>query len=348
MVGQTSCAFSDVFGSSSFVEDTAGAARLAQAVNCSGGSFDVTWIGSVTVTETIHVGEGTTLNVTGSSDGMSAADGASQTSQFSLEGGGVLHLSDLTLANGLAGAGSAGGALLAADATVTLTRCTFVDNAAEVGGAIVVARSELVAKDVAFVRNVALDGGAIFDNDGSQMTLDNCTFLENTSEFGGAIFLSGSELVANDVSFVRSAAQVSGGAIYGYGGSQILFDGFNSFFSNEAVGSSGFLSGGGLYLTGSAVTVAGRLEFIGNAAGQGGAAYIEDSTLVVDGPLLFANNSGSGDVGAVWSANSDIAVCCRQHRIHRKYGRLQRWGHVRGDFNAFVLRRNRVRRKCGR
>lgn len=316
-VGQTfvqvgQCALRDVFGSSSVVEDTAGAVRLAQAVNCSGGSFDVTWIGSVTVEETIHVGEGTTVNVTGSSDGTSVADGASQTSQFNLDGGGVLHLSDLTLVNGRAEAGSGGGALLAADAAVTLTRCAFVDNSAEFGGAIVVARSELVAKDVTFVRNDAqFAGGAVYDSTGSQITLDNCTFLENTSEFGGAVVLRGSELVARDVNFIRSSSQISGGAIYDAGdegGSQITLDGFVTFLNNEVAGGSGYLSGGGLYLSGTDVNVAGRLEFIGNAAEQGGAIYMEDSTVVFEGSLLFSNNSGSGDGGAVWGANSDISV----------------------------------------
>lgn len=318
MVGQTSvgvaqCALPDVSGSSPVVvEDTAGAARLAQAVNCSGGSFDVTWIGSVTLEETIHVGEGTTVNVTGSPDGTSVVDGASQTSQFNLAGGGVLHLSDLTLVGGRAEAGSGGGALLATDAAVTLTRCAFVDNAAEFGGAMVVARSELVARDVTFVRNGAqFAGGAVYDSTGSRITLDNCTFLENTSEIGGAVVLRGSELVARDVNFIRNSAQISGGAMYAEGdedGPQITFDGFVSFFNNEVAGGSGFLSGGGLFLIGANVTAAGRLEFIGNAAEQGGAVYIEGSTFVFDGLLLFANNSGSGDGGAVWGSNSGISV----------------------------------------
>lgn len=285
--------------------DTAGARRLAQAVNCSGGSFGITWVGSVTVEETIRVGEGTTLNVTGSSDG------ASRISLFSLDGGGVLHLSDLTLVNDRAEAGSAGGAILAADAAVTLTGCTLADNAAEFGGALVTARSVIVAKDVTFVRNDALfTGGAVYDSSGSQITLDNCTFLENTSEFGGAVALAGSELVAKDVDFIRSSAQISGGAIYDVeeGGSQITLDGFVRFLDNEVAGGSGFLSGGALFLAGSDVTATGRLEFIGNAAQQGGAVYMEASTLAFDGSLLFANNTGFGDGGAIWGAGSDMSV----------------------------------------
>lgn len=294
----------------------------------------------MTVDETIHVGEGTILNVTGSSGGMSVADGASRVSQFNLEGGGVLHLSDLTLVNGPAEAGSGGGALLAADATVTLTRCAFVGNAAEFGGAVVVARSELVAKDVTFARNVALDSGAIPDVAGSQITLNNCMFLENTSEFGGAMFLlNGSELVASDLNFVRSSALISSGAIYAYGGSQIALGGFNSFLKNEVTGAAGS-SGGGLYLVGSDVTVTGRLEFIGNAAEQGGPAYIKDNnTLFVDGPLVFANNSGSGNGGAVGGVSSDVIVVgCVVSTGNRV--RVRRWGHVHGVVDGLLLRSN--------
>lgn len=46
------------------VEDTAGARYLAEAVNCSGGTFNVEWHGVVNVDVPIAVGEGSTLNIT--------------------------------------------------------------------------------------------------------------------------------------------------------------------------------------------------------------------------------------------------------------------------------------------
>lgn len=256
--GTVACAASALLGPSSLVvEDTAGAFRLAQAVNCSGGSFDVAWIGNVMVDETIHVLEGTTLNITGSADGTSIADGGGQTPLFKVDkGGGVLHLSDLTLANGSA---EFGGALLAIEATITLNGCTFLAN--------------------------------------------------DASESGGAVLLFASELDAKDVSFARNSAQYIGGAVYA-DGSRITLDGLLSFFENKVDGDSDLDSsiGGGVYLFDSSVTAAGRVEFVGNAAMNGGAAYVDTSTLVFDGPLLLANNSASVAGGGIWGEDSNITV----------------------------------------
>lgn len=253
--GSATCATSALFSPSPLVvEDTAGAVRLAQAVNCSGGSFDVSWIGSVMVEETIHVLEGTTLNITGSADGTSIADGGDQTPLFKVDrGGGALHLSDMTLANGNA---EFGGALLAIDATITLIGCTFVGNFA--------------------------------------------------AESGGAILLAASELSAKDVSFARNSAQYIGGALYA-DASRITFDGLLGFFDNEVDAVSDSI-GGGVALFDTGVTAAGRVEFVGNAAMDGGAAYVDASTIVFDGPLLLANNSASFGGGGIWVQYSDITI----------------------------------------
>ena len=81
------------------VEDTEGANQLAEAVNCSGGSFDVEWVGSVKLETAIRVLDGTTLSVTGAFDGSSRIDGFNETSLFDVIGGN-LHLSKLTMVNG--------------------------------------------------------------------------------------------------------------------------------------------------------------------------------------------------------------------------------------------------------
>lgn len=51
------------------------ASNLARAANCSGGAFDVEWIGHVEFPETIHVIDHTVMNITGCGAGA-IADGA--------------------------------------------------------------------------------------------------------------------------------------------------------------------------------------------------------------------------------------------------------------------------------
>ena len=64
------------------VDDTSAATQLAEALNCSGGSFDVEWVGLVEITQPIRVMNGTTLTVSGAPDGSSIIDGANETSHF--------------------------------------------------------------------------------------------------------------------------------------------------------------------------------------------------------------------------------------------------------------------------
>ena len=293
------------------VEDAAGAAQLAQTVNCSGGSFEVSWVGNVTLERTIHVSAGTTLNITGSPDGTSAADGAGRTSLFSLDDGGVLHLSDLTLANGRAASGSAGGAILAVDAAVALTRCTLADNEADFGGAILVGRSELVAADVSFERNSApFEGGALYA-DQARVSLRECTFSENSARNGGGLLSYGSSLGLEDVRFEGNSATLYGGAIYAAEGTLATLEGLVSFVENNAgllsSDSFGWYGGAGWYLQESVLAAAGRVEFVGNSAGQGGAAVVRNSTVSFGGHLWIVNNSASGD-GGFNAADSNMTL----------------------------------------
>lgn len=305
------CLPSDALASPSVVQDATGAAELARTVNCSGGTFEATWLGSVTVDETILVPADTTLNITGSSDGTSVADGAGQTPLFSLDGGGVLHLSDLTLRNGRAASGSGGGAILAADSAVTLTRCTLSDNAAEFGGAIAMARSELLANVVRFEGNSAgFSGGAIYAAE-TRATLNDCNFLNNSAEYGGGLFSDVSELRLIDVSFEGNSAQFDGGGIEAREGTRIVLVGLVSFVGNYAgLASSesfGWYGGAGWFAKNSDVVAAGRLEMVGNSAGQGGAAVVADGALSVDGHFLVANNTATGD-GVLYAQNSMVTV----------------------------------------
>lgn len=80
------------------VETTSYARALVEALNCSGGVFEVRWSCNVIINQTFFVHEGTLLNVTGV--GSSALmDGKSTTGLFKVINA-SLHLSKIALVNG--------------------------------------------------------------------------------------------------------------------------------------------------------------------------------------------------------------------------------------------------------
>lgn len=92
------------------VASTEDADALSESLNCTGtGSFDVVWSGHVEISQTLAIGDGTTLTVTGESgsatntDDGAAVDGGGVVQLFSVLNGAVLNLYDVSLVNGLGG-----------------------------------------------------------------------------------------------------------------------------------------------------------------------------------------------------------------------------------------------------
>lgn len=112
------------------VEDSAQARALAVAVNCSGGTFEVKWKGSVIVDQAIYVVGGTVLNITGV-DSSAGIDGHLDTKLFIVVNA-SLHLRDMTISRGV---GIAGGAIAASRSSLASIRTSFIgNNAAGSGG----------------------------------------------------------------------------------------------------------------------------------------------------------------------------------------------------------------------
>lgn len=127
------------------VASAAEAQSLADALTCTGGGlFEVTWSGSVAVTEPFQVSGGSTLNITGEvgfapgfvldDDGMSstgeiaAAIGQGTDGIFIVSGSSTLTLDNLVLQGGNSSAG--GGAIHAAGAAIGVRDCGFLNNGA--------------------------------------------------------------------------------------------------------------------------------------------------------------------------------------------------------------------------
>lgn len=194
---------------------------------------------------------------------------ANNVRHFTVETGGVLTLTQVSLQNGTAP--THGGAV-------------YVNS----GGA-------LVTRGALFFNNRTIQavghGGAVFATD-AELRLFNSTFLSNTTtSYGGALYATGSELLVDNVRVQQNTASNTGG-IY-------------ASTSNATVAASEFISntsnaeGAGLHVTGGishtgAVTVTDSL-FRGNIShGQGGGANFTSNTFLVRDSVFTRNASNFG------------------------------------------------------
>eukprot|EP00903_Cladosiphon_okamuranus_P017290 g15932.t1 len=257
------------------VRSTEDASNLAASLQCSNGDFDVRWVGEVIVAETIHITDGTSLNITGAGS-ESIAGGGYTTQLFYVDGGSSLHLSDMTLANGNA-PGSSGGAIFLSESSASFSGSTsFISNSAGEGGAIYASYSTVSwdAAGTLFTSNSAEeDGGAICAHD-------------STVSWDGA-----------GTQFISNSAGDEGGAISA-DDSTVSWDGEGTQFISNSAGDDG----GAIMADGSAVSwdSDGTLFNSNTAAKGGGAIYTRLSTVVWHGhDTQFSNNSAFEEGGAI-------------------------------------------------
>lgn len=128
------------------VTSTADAQDLSDALNCTGGgNFNVTWYGSVAITQTFEVADGISLNVTGSNrSSMALDDGippatirgnelSSDVGMFYVSGASTLTLDNMVLQGVYSEKRRGSGAIEAqgsvnAHLTVNVIDCLFTDN----------------------------------------------------------------------------------------------------------------------------------------------------------------------------------------------------------------------------
>ena len=288
------------------VETTAQVQALTEAVNCSGGTFNVEWRGSIVVGTEIVVVDGTVLNITGGEGSNAILDGRGMTRLLRVVNA-SLQLNDVEVRNGSA---------------------TF-------GGAIIAMKSNLALNGVKFTGNTANDknGGAMFVYGASNVSFCGETdFSHNKgNKSGGAVYVESSSVSWNGVSsFSDNTANCSGGAIYVVKDStvswaeEINFKGASSrnfnrtfeddyyvsknadaYFVNNRAGDEG----GAIFVDlGSNVTWNGVTIFSGNTAqSKGGGALLiaYASTVVLTGETIFFNNSCGSQGGAISSRTFD-------------------------------------------
>ena len=325
------------------VSDTAGALLLAEAVNCSGGSFAVEWVGSVRVTKPITVSDDTVLEVSGATGGSSVMNGGGQNSLFDVSYDGHLKISELTLVNGT---GDLGGALSVVYAVLQVNQCSFVGNAADAGGAIFVHHSRVhLTNNVSFSGNSAVyNGGGIYAFDNSSVIVVGDLKMEaNVAQNGGSISM---ELdchlnVTGRVAFTNDLAQIAGGGLYlnhssatildlltvepdSTGNAAVIFarntaaiggavhvihasvhvESDVSFVDNVAL-----QFGGGIFGFECSFVVMGNAEWKTNEARYGGGVYLFRSNLFsATGKVVFANNVAEDGGGLILTKYSTMTT----------------------------------------
>lgn len=269
------CTSSQLASAPIVVEDTAGALRLKAAVDCSGGSFDVEWVGFVLVEEPISVLGGTTVSITGAVDKTSIVNGANLTPLFTVDGG-ILHLNNLTLANGT---GDRGGAIYATNGMLTISGCVLSNNTALLGGGVCLNGTVWEVIDSSFTDNTASgNGGAIYMGASNVAVGERVLFENNKASSGGALFMGDSSILT-----------LAGDRI--------------TFAQNTATA-----NGGGIYARHSTTNVTGKVALLGNNADFGGAFFTDNSSVSVIGDMLLSNNLANDSGGAFYGRDSAVDI----------------------------------------
>ena len=251
------------------VENTVQALAVAEAVNCSGGMFNVEWKGNVVVNKTIVVAGNTVLNVTGVASG-GTIDGGGTTRLFTVVNA-SLHLSNVNVSSGYA---TYGGALAASGSNLTFHRTAFLGNTASKNGGALLVMAESVAsfwEETEFRDNIASEGACLYVSGGCSLSWEGkSSFLGNTADTtGGALCLTGGSVASwsGDVNFSHNIADWQGGALYMINASA-SWAGDAVFSNNEARS-----AGGALYMSGTVASWARNASFFNNTSGsEGGGA----------------------------------------------------------------------------
>ncbi|CAM9774589.1 unnamed protein product [Ectocarpus sp. 6 AP-2014] len=293
------------------VGDSEQALALALAVNCSGGSFEVEWVGTVVVNETIFVADGTVLTITGAAGSNAALDGNSATRLFTVVNA-ALHVSGINISHG---ASISGGAIAAGGSTLTFNQTKFIGNVASGnGGAVFVSDGSLVscADGTTFTENEAgIDGGAMYVTGGSAVSCGGWWFSNTAAIRGGAMRVQheSSASWSEGAVFAGNTAGAFGGALSVVNSSSVSWDASTDFYNNSAAVAGGALSAS----TACSLSWSAQTEFCSNSAGLwGGAVYVRDDSNASwsgETTTVFDGNQAGEEGGALSVSTNATAYC---------------------------------------
>jgi predicted outer membrane repeat protein len=213
--------------------------------------------GTITLGSEVVLNDDLLFDTTSLPAGLTIDAGAGTNRIFTVSSGKTVILSGVTFTGGFL-TGSVQGGAIYNSGTLTLTRCSFTENAASRGGAIFSdPTGNVTLTECSFSGNQSSGGAAIY-NQGT-MTLTRCTLSGNTANLGrgGAIYnMSGGQmqpLTLTQCTLSGNTAQ-NGGAIYSQGGPLTLT---HCTISGNTVTESGQLQtgGGGVSILGGSLSL---------------------------------------------------------------------------------------------
>ncbi|CAM9763806.1 unnamed protein product [Choristocarpus tenellus] len=284
------------------VSDTDGATDLSAAVNCTGGTVNVVWVGLVTILGTIEVGQDTTLNIVGEvGDGGTGAviNGASSVRIFEVGTGATLQVENTTIRGGLADA-AGGGGVRCSGASLILVDCVFESNESNgSGGGVWMEESTIIVTGGSFVRNTAAEGmgGAVHALD-SNLTIDSVFFDGNRALNGGAIHVTGAELE----SWGRTICNLARSTL----GNNVATAPLPLSHPDLVPSSYSMPGGGGVYIENATLDVIDCMLHNNSATSWGGALNSNRANVTVSGTNLRGNKAmHSGGAALVGDAIID-------------------------------------------
>ena len=229
----------------------------------------------------------------------------------------AVTLADLTLSHGHAGGNHLGGAIYAANVSLTLQDAVFESNYAHQGGAIFshsgngVASATKVARTT--ITNNSTDpsfgqGGGILVWGGDTLQVVDSVISANTSSEtgGGLIYDVGSTAINNSLITGNSSSGTSGGLF-------VFHDAFSGVTSSVTIdnstisGNSSTIHGGGLSLINVVATLTGDTISSNSTAYAGGGVFVFNSTSPVATQLTLQQSSVTGNNATKFGGGIDVS-----------------------------------------
>ena len=199
-----------------------------------------------------------------------------------------------------------GGAIIATNSIIDISRSNFEYNGAELnvnnvddaflyGGVLYSDGSNIIIVESQFQHNSATKGGVLYSYS-SNITINASEFHNNSATYGGVLHSYSSNITINASEFHNNSA-TDGGVLYSYS-SNITINA-SEFHNNSAT------YGGVLYSYSSNITI-NASEFHNNSATYGGVLYSYSSNITINASEFHNNSANLG--GVLYSDSSNITI----------------------------------------